>query len=385
MQLFGRIHLDYWAFPNTDETLFPLEGGNPQDRFGFRRLRLGVKGNINDNMFYKYEGEFADGVEPSYRDAYIVFSELPILNTLIIGNQKRPYGLDHLNSSRYNVFMERPFVVEAFNQDSRRLGICSYGVSENLKRNWRFGVFEEELTQTNSGYIGDHYQLELAGRLAATPWYDESSGGRGYVHFGMSGSVGVPDGRDGSTNNQADYRTRPESRTTNRWLDTDAISGANGNYLLGLETVLNVGPVQVVGEYMRVNVDRRDLVGEDVAFDGVYVQASYFLTGEHMPWDRKRGTLARVKPFENFFMVRDCDHNVQRGLGAWQIAARYSHADLTDFDVIGGEGDSFTFGMNWYWNPYARMQFNYIYGDIDREPTGFGNYNVFGVRFMVDF
>jgi phosphate-selective porin OprO/OprP len=132
-------------------------------------------------------------------------------------------------------------------------------------------------------------------------------------------------------------------------------------------------------------VDRRDLVGEDVAFDGVYVQASYFLTGEHMPWDRKRGTLARVKPFENFFMVRDCDHNVQRGLGAWQIAARYSHADLTDFDVIGGEGDSFTFGMNWYWNPYARMQFNYIYGDIDREPTGFGNYNVFGVRFMVDF
>lgn len=385
LQLFGRIHLDYWSFPNTDETLFPLEGGNPQDRFGFRRLRVGVKGNINDNMFYKYEGEFADGVEPSYRDAYLGFSELPRLQTLIIGNQKRPYGLDHLNSSRYNVFLERPFMVEAFNQDSRRLGICSYGVSDDLKRNWRFGVYNQQLTQTRFGYIGDHYQLELAGRLALTPWYDESSGGRGYLHLGFSGSVGVPDGRDGSTNNQADYRTRPESRTTMRWLDTGAISGANGNYLMGLESVFNVGPFQFVGEYMRVNVDRRDLVGEDVDFDGVYVQAAYMLTGEHMPWDRKSSTLARIKPFENFFMVRDCDCNVQRGLGAWQIAARYSHADLTDFDIIGGEGDSFTFGLNWYWNPYARMQFNYIYGDIDREPEGFGNYNVFGVRFMVDF
>ena len=151
MQFFGRIHLDYWAFPNFDDGLIPLEaGGNPQDRFNFRRLRIGIKGDLTDNMFYKYEGEFAGGNNPSYRDAYIGFKNVPRLNTVIIGNHKRPYGLDHLNSSRHNVTIERPFIVEAFNQDSRRLGVSSNGVSEDQSANWRVGVWNQVLTQTRS-------------------------------------------------------------------------------------------------------------------------------------------------------------------------------------------------------------------------------------------
>ncbi len=387
MSFFGRIHADYWAFPNVAETLFPLEVGgmNPQDRFNFRRLRIGIKGDLNDNMFYKYEGEFAEGINPSYRDAFLGFKDLPWLRTVIIGNHKRPYGLDHLNSSRYNLFLERPFIVEAFNQDARRLGISSNGFSQDQKYNWRFGVWNQELTQTKSGYIGDHYQLEFAGRLAATPWYDESSGGRGYMHVAVSGAIGSPDGRPGSINNGADYRTRPEARSTSRWLDTGAIDGANSNYLVGFENVINIGSVQVTAEYLRTRVDRRDAFGRDVVFDGGYVEAAWMLTGEHMPWNRERGVLARVKPFENFFLVRDCDANVQKGWGAWQIAARYSHADLTDLNVIGGIGNSYTFGLNWYWNPYARMQFNYIGGNIDRVPEGFGDYGIIGMRLMVDF
>ena len=44
LQFFGRIHLDYWAFPRTDDVIFPLEAnganpdGNPEDRVAFRRL-----------------------------------------------------------------------------------------------------------------------------------------------------------------------------------------------------------------------------------------------------------------------------------------------------------------------------------------------------------
>ena len=115
MQFFGRIHQDYWGFALAEPGVENLEVGDPQDRFNFRRLRIGVKGDLNDNIFYKYEGEFAGGVDPSYRDAFIGIRDLPFLNTLIIGNHKRPYGYDHLNSSRYNVFIERPVVIEAFN------------------------------------------------------------------------------------------------------------------------------------------------------------------------------------------------------------------------------------------------------------------------------
>lgn len=384
MQLFGRIHLDYWAFPQHDPGIETLEEGNPQDRVAFRRMRIGVKGDLNDNMFYKYEGEFAGGVASSYRDAYIGFKDLPAFNTVILGNHKRPYGLDHLNSSRYNVFTERPFIVEAFNQDSRRLGISSNGVSEDEQWNWRYGLWNQQLTQTSAGWVSDHYNGEVAARLARTAWYDESSDGRGYFHYAIAGSYGIPDGRPGSTINGARYRTRPEGRSDNRWIDTGRITFADSNALLGLETVLNVGAFQLTAEYMNVRVDRND-IGADVVLDGGYVQAAYFLTGEHTPWVRKTGTLGRVKPFENFFSVRDCDGNRGTGLGAWQVAARYSYANLTDEDVLGGDAESLTLGVNWWWNPNARVQFNYIFGEIERDPLASGNYEIFGVRWMVDF
>ncbi len=384
IQFFGRIHIDYWAFPNFDEGLAPFEsGGDPQDRVNFRRLRIGVKGDLTDNMFYKYEGEFAGGNNPSYRDAFIGFRDVPLLNTVIIGNHKRPYGLDHLNSSRHNVFIERPFVVEAFNQDSRRIGASSSGVSKDQGENWRFGVWHQILTQNESGYIGDDYQLELAGRYAKTYWYDESSGGRGWGHFAISGSIGDP-GTDAQGRTGADYRTRPEARSNGRWLDTGGISNAQTNYLIGLESAFNVGQFNFTGEYLRVGVDR-DGGSQDVSFDGYYGQVSYFLTGEHRSWNRKSGTLARIKPLENFFLTRGCDGDLLRGWGAWEVAARYSYADLTDADIIGGEAESLTLGVNWYWNDYARMQFNYILGEVDRAPEGEGDYEIFGARIMVDF
>lgn len=385
ISFFGRIHLDYWAFPAADEGAEILEGEDPLDRVEFRRMRIGVKGDLNDNVFYKYEGEFAGGEASSYRDAFIGLKNLPKFNTVIIGNHKRPYGLDHLNSSRYNVFTERPFIVEAFNEDARRLGISSNGVSEDQAWNWRYGLWNQELTQTRAGWRGNHYQSEIAGRLANTAWYDESSGGRGYFHWAVSGSWGTADGGNPDDNVNR-YRTRPESRTTSRWLDTGFIDGSEANSLIGLETVFNVGAFQMTAEYLQTFVNRENAIGNDLNFGGGYIQAAYFLTGEHTPWVRKTGTLGRVKPYENFFSVRDADGFRGNGLGAWQIAARYSYADLQDEDIAGGKGESFTLGVNWWWNPYSRVQANYIVGQVERSPlVANADYQVFGLRWMVDF
>ena len=244
-------------------------------------------------------------------------------------------------------------------------------------------MFHQNLTQTTDGFTDDHYQAEVAGRLANTAWYDESSGGRGYFHWAVSGSYGEVDG--GSPNNAGRYRTRPEARSDSRWLDTGRIAGAESTSILGLETVFNVGAFQMTAEYLQANVERDGAVGRDVGFGGGYVQAAYFLTGEHTPWVRKTGTLGRVKPFENFFSVRDGDGNRGLGLGAWQVAARYSYADLQDEDITGGKGESLTLGLNWWWNPNARMQFNYLVGEIEREPIASGDYQILGVRAMVDF
>lgn len=393
MKLSGRIHVDQWSFPGNSPGTNAFETGDPnltpQDRLGFRRVRFGVSGNLWKTMEYKIEMEFAAGNRSEFRDVYLGWNDVPFIQTLLVGNQKRPYGLDHLNSSRYNVFMERPFIIEGFNQDSRRLGICAYGYSENLVWNWRYGVFNQRLIQDEGVYVGDHFQGEGAGRLATTFWYDEPSDGRGYGHFAVAGTLANPDGSGlpGRGPNEAQFRTRPEARSTRRWLDTGAIAGADNYQLLGLENVWNFGSIQLVGEYQNTWVDRDGF--EDVRFHGGYAYIAYFLTGEYMPWNRKSGTLARPKPLENFFLVDTCNDGVRGGWGAWQIAYRWSHADFSDQDVLGGVGTSHTLGLNWYWNPYARMQFNAIHGEIDEHApvAGLtsGHYTILGTRFMVDF
>lgn len=398
MKVSGRVHFDTWSFIDDSPAVNLLETGNaampPQDRFGFRRLRFGVSGNLADILRYKIEMEFAGGNNPELRDAYLGWTNLPVLQTVLLGNQKRPYGLDHLNSSRFNVFLERPFIIEAFNQDSRRLGIQSYGVSDDEVFNWRYGVFNLENVQSIGNYSNNDYQLEVAGRLASTYWYDEASDGRGYAHVAVAGTSAWPDGTAinmGTIFNEARFRTRPEARSMNRWLDTGRIAGANNYEMLAFEKVVNLGPLQIVGEYQNLWLRRDTGFGNsrNLHFHGGYVYAAYFLTGEHMTWERDSGTLGRVSPFENFFLVNRARGGIGGGWGAWQIAFRYSYADLTDHDIAGGIGQSYTVGMNWWWSPYGRMQFNYIDGYLEQKAYGnglvAGNYDIIGTRFMVDF
>ena len=385
MKIVGRVHADYWAFPLSDPGTDALEGGDgPQDRLGFRRVRFGVRGTGPSNMEYRIEMEFVGGNESEFRDVWLGWNDLPILQKVLVGNQKRPYGLDHLNSSRYNVFLERPFVIEANNQDARRLGMTSNGVSEDQAWNWRYGVYNQRLIQDEGNYINDHYQLEFAARIANTMWYDEASDGRSYVHWALSGTTAYPDGSAGA-DNEAQFRTRPEARTAARWIDTGKIVDAANYQLIGVEGVMNFGPLQIVGEFQNIWLNRDNGGGPDLHFKGGYVYASYFLTGEHIPWSRKSGTLGRVVPFEDFFRVRDCDGCIQRGLGAWQIAARYSMADYNSNDIFGGIGESFTLGLNWHWSPDARVQVNWIKGEIENSGGNSGDYEVVGVRMMIDF
>ncbi|WP_430453698.1 OprO/OprP family phosphate-selective porin [Rhodopirellula europaea] len=394
MKISGRVHVDAWGFDTDDDPAMNQFSAGPEDelnRLGFRRLRFGVAGKVKDNMVYKIEMEFANGNNSEFRDAYLGWSDLPFLQKVLVGNQKRPYGLDHLNSSRYNVFIERPYVIEAFNEDARRLGVQSYGVSDDEAWNWRYGVFNQRNVQDEGNYTGDHLQLQVAGRLANTIWYDETSNGRGYAHWAISGTHA-----DVSTEDNAEsrFRTRPEARTSGtRWLDTGQIDGTDYYNLLGLEGVVNLGSLQIVGEYQSNWIERDGF--EDLRLDGGYVYASYFLTGEHMPWSRSSGTLGRPVPLENFWLVDRCNGCRSAGWGAWQLAARYSVADFSDGadpEFYGGEGQAFTAAMNWYWNANARMQFNYITGEIENSTVGdragapvAGNYNIYGARFMIDF
>jgi phosphate-selective porin OprO/OprP len=156
--------------------------------------------------------------------------------------------------------------------------------------------------------------------------------------------------------------------------------------MLGVEGAWVYGPLSVQAEYFNVWVPRSRI--GTAYLNGAYVYVSYFLTGEHRPYDRKKGVFDRVRPFTNFFRVRASD-GVQTGWGAWEVAYRYSCIDLVDLGagVNGGIADDHTLGLNWYLNPYTRLMFNYV---LAKSTDRYGidpitDMSTFQIRAQIDF
>ncbi|MCA9025810.1 MAG: ATPase [Planctomycetaceae bacterium] len=401
-QIHGRIHGDYWTFPRASAGIGFFEhsnpalanyGTDPEDLFAFRRVRLEMQGTVLESMLWRMHIDFNNPQTPEFKDVYIGFGELPFNQTLIIGNQKRPLGLDQLNSSKNNVFLERPFAQDAFNDSNRRPGIMMQGYADDESLGWSYGVFLLEDITTTGQYRGDQGQTSLNARLFGSPWYEECTDGCDYWHWGVSGMIGFPDANpnnmQASDVDVARYRSRPEARTVSRWFDTGNIIGSQAFETFGLESMFNSGPLQITAEY-ETNWTQRGSIGDsNLFFHGGYIYAAWMLTGEHIPYNRQTGTIGRLKPRRNVFCVdRDCAECGQ-GWGAWQLGLRYSYIDLTDNDITGGIGHSGTLALNWFFNEYAKLQFNLIYGSIhDRGPIGgytSGTYLIAGTRLAIEF
>ena len=65
--------------------------------------------------------------------------------------------------------------------------------------------------------------------------------------------------------------------------------------------------------------------------------------------------------------------------GAWEIALRYSHLDLSDSGVTGGLLNDVTVGLNWYLFHNLRWFLNYVYSNR----VGEGGTNLAQMRFLI--
>ena len=73
------------------------------------------------------------------------------------------------------------------------------------------------------------------------------------------------------------------------------------------------------------------------------------------------------------------------GLGAWEVAARYSYIDLNDANIRGGIMQNATAGVNWYCNPYCKVVFNYIHSFVTDRSGVPSEANAWGLRTQLDF
>lgn len=348
----GRLNVDWNFFLPNDA--IEAQFGDPEDRIFFRRARIGIRGTLYEFIGFKTEYDFAenpdDGV--NFTDAYIQLLKIPVVGTLTIGQFQVPFALEQLTSGRFITFQERALGTDAFVL-GREIGVMFNNHLYEGRLTWAVAVTRPEddfgdTTLENS--LGGDYNVTV--RLTGAPWIPTPTQ---LVHLGFAYSYRNPPG------NELRYRARPEARIDSlRLVDTGTLATREAHQL-GVEGAMVYGPLSVQGEYMLALPQLVDPALDDPTFWAFYVQISYFLTGEHRPYEN--GIFGRPRPKHNVNFKKG-------GLGAWEVAARFSWIDLDDAASIdpesGGEERNVTFGVNWYPTPNTRITWNYVYANLDR-------------------
>jgi len=358
LKIGGRIQND-WAViaaSNAAKRQFGLD--DSQTGTEFRRARLYVAGKLYHDVEFKAQYDFAGGTT-AFKDIYLGLENLPLISHVRVGHFKEPFSLEMLTSSKYATFMERGLPNDV--APSRNTGIAAYEKFAGGRVTWALGGFRE--TDGVGNGFGSDSKYNVTTRLTGLPWYED--GGARLLHVGLSYSHKF------RNNDAIRFRQRPEAHLSPaRFVDTQDIT-SDGVDLINPEAALVVGPFSLQGAYTQAFVNTPG--GADPDFQGWYVYASYFLTGEHRPYKTSAAAFDRVHPKADFL------HG--KGRGAWEVAARYSHLDLDDAGVKGGKLDDVTAGLNWYLNPNLRFSANYVYADPD--PSGV--VHIGEARFQIDF
>ncbi len=221
----GRIMYDY----NRSE----LNGETDENDFDLRRGRVYAKGNIAKNWAFKTQfNTNGDGVE----DLYLRYTGWGKGAQVTIGNQKMPFGLEELTSSKDISVLERSAITEQY-AIGRAEGVQLHGKAGG-KNTYAIGVFTDDEKDAEIGFAA-RYTMAFGG--------DDS-----LVHLGLA------------------YKD----------IDEDSAFGLEGAFV--------TGPFHVQAEY----VDGETEGNDDLS--GYYLQAGYVLTGETRPY--KGGKFKRVKP-----------------------------------------------------------------------------------------
>lgn len=329
VRLIGRLFYDAGDF---DSDVAQLDSKNQVES-----ARLGMSGTVARDFDFLLQYELANafrGDEPraELKDAWIAYSGLKSWN-FRVGQFQEPFSLEELTSSRYITFMERA-LPNAFVPGYHLGAMVGY-----RGKNWQAsgGYFDRSI-----GPGSDDEGWGYAARVTAAPIHSKKR----LLHVGASAAYRNPD------DNTVRFRARPESGLTDeRLVSTGTLHDVDHYTTEGIEAAWVNGPYSLQAEYMLNQVGRSN-GREDASFQGGYVYASWFITGESRAYSEKRGVFSRIKPRKDW--------------GAVEVALRYSKLDLDDGTVEGGIEHDWTLGANWYMSQSLRLMANAIWVNSER-------------------
>jgi len=363
-QIGGRIMLDAAAFRSDlgDETGSEV-----------RRARIFVKGKMYKDWDYKAQIGYAGNLI-SMKDMYISYNAWEPAR-IRFGNHHMPLGLEQQTSSKYITFMERSIVSDAQDgagEAGRAMGITSFSHGDN----WTLGLGAHlEGTSKNLAFE-ENEDWGVGGRVTFAPIAEKTKN----IHLGAAYHYQSYE-NDGK---ELGVSFRPEAHLSPvKPFTTGNVGQLDDGLSIGLEAAGVWGPFSAQSEYtyFDMNSSNNSTKGDDPNFNTWYVYGSYFLTGESRSYSAKKGNFGRVKPKE---IVG------QGGSGAWELALRYSYADLenkSSFGATGNKGDVSTIGLNWYATPNIRFMANYNWTAVDNNNLTKEDVdgNVFQMRGQIDF
>jgi phosphate-selective porin OprO and OprP len=336
--------------------------GAVDDAVGFRRARLGAQGYVGEQVHWVAEFDFAGG-SIAFRDVFIAAEKLPWVNMLRVGNFWEPFSLEGLTSSNYFTFIERSQSVTI--DPSRHWGVGMSTFSENERFTLQAGIFRSG-SGSNGNDISNENDMQYTIRLTALPWSRGTDEDPYLLHVGGAFS------QQFANNNTISYNQGPQSNlltisdNPGSAFQPTITLNATQQQLYNVQTALVLGPLSFQAEWELARIDQ--IQGGPVTFQGAYGFVSYFLTGEHRNYLPQEGFFGPTHVLSPFLDLKG-GKLLGSGIGAWEIAARFSYMSyrdsnlpLTSTGLMQGDREAdTTLGINWYLNDNTRLMFNYIH------------------------
>jgi phosphate-selective porin OprO and OprP len=327
-----------------------------------RRLRFAMKTVLYKHWTGEVDLNFAGG-GLDVKDAFIGYRLDDQKFYLKMGYFKEPISMETTTTSRYQTFIEEPYVTAFAPQ--RQLGVsaikwdkmyfAALGIHFQDVENLEVTTYSETVNKDN----GTDEGYSLTGKFVFRPINEENK----VIHIGVSGSYRTPKTSWEFPNT---YRVSTRDMTSinrKKYLDSDDITKVKSHSLLGGELAASFNSFKFSSEYNQSNVYREDGF-KDYKANGLYAAVAYLIFGGKYNYDEAEAEFTQVSRGKNW--------------GDVEVALRYDYMNLNDktAEIMGGSANGFTGGLTYHVNTNVKFMVNYTYINHDRYASGKGKLNV---------
>lgn len=361
----GQFSISPYGYVDNDYRAYKGDGA-PADTFVVRRARFGFQGNFGSHFDFALLTDANSTTGAIVRDVYLNVRIRPEFQ-FQAGQFKEPFAQETGIGATNLDFVERglqsllyPCAVTAY----RCPGLTIHGDIDG-------GVFQYWVGAFNGrGGVTANVtnEPEFVGRVRLYPWRKTKSTWLKDLAFGGS----ISHGRSRALSNDVSFSGLLPNQTYTFFPQLH-INGPIERYE-GEFTYIK-GPLALRGEYVQMQEQRYDLGSftpgglgflnvPGIGAKAWNIGTTYLLTGEKRP---ENGTPRVKRPL----FGPDTPGGQGRGMGAWEVALRYSgiQADAPAANFLGFytpgfvpqynyHTDEITFGINWYLNYWVKYQFN---------------------------